>query len=128
MAPMPPATAAAKKTTRRMIGSTPSRRPTPAQTPPRIPSAGFRRSGRVVVAPIAVMFSVAPGEAQRQQRDAGGREDRRRRVSEAQRQSVELVEQQQDAEPADREPGDEGRCVEAVLHPPATVQASLPRR
>ena len=43
--PSPPAAVAARKTTRRMIGSIPSRRPSPAQTPPMTAPSRSRRSG-----------------------------------------------------------------------------------
>ena len=60
--PSPPAALAAMKTTRRMIGSIPSRRPSPAQTPPTTAPARSRRSGggceaRWPAALMSAMFS-----------------------------------------------------------------------
>jgi hypothetical protein len=59
--PNPPAALAAMKTTRRMSGSTPSRRPSPAQTPATTAPWRSRRSGgceaRWPAALMSAMFS-----------------------------------------------------------------------
>src|SRR6185436_7799492 len=114
-------------TTRRKIGSMPSRRPSPAQTPPITASPRSRRSGGgVAAALIPVMFAVsAPlaGQPEREQDRADGAEQRGPQVAEAKVEHVDLVEQQQRAERADHEPGRERGGVE-VLHA-ASLHAAL---
>src|SRR3954447_26901160 len=98
MSPRPPAAVAAMNTTRRTIGSMPSRRPSPAQTPPMTASPRSRRSGGGVAAALMpVMLAVsAPlaGEAEREQDRADAAEQRRPQVAEAQVEHVDLVEQE----------------------------------
>src|SRR4051794_788693 len=105
-------------TTRRTIGSMPSRRPSPAQTPPITASPRSRRSGGGVAAALMpVMLSAsAPfaGQPEREQDRADGAEQRRPQVAEAQVDHVDLVEQEQRAERADDEPGRERGGVEAI--------------
>src|SRR3954452_809193 len=104
MTPRPPAALAAMNTTRRTIGSMPSRRPSPAQTPPTTASPRSRRSGGGVAAALMPsMFSVsAPlaGKPEREQDRADGAEQCRPQVAEAQVEDLELVEQQERAERA----------------------------
>src|SRR4051812_38152085 len=117
MTPSPPAAVPAMNTTRRTIGSTPSRRPSPAQTPPTTAPPRSRRSGGGVAAALMpVMLSAsAPGARQPEpeQDRADGAEQRRPQVAEAQVEHVELVEQQQRPEPAHDEPGRQRGGVEA---------------
>src|SRR3954453_17131838 len=105
-------------TTRSTIGSMPSRRPSPAQTPPITASPRSRRSGGGVAAALMpVMLSVlAPlaGQAEREEDRADGAEQRRPQVAEAQVEHVDLVEQEQRAERAHDEPGDERGRIEAA--------------
>src|SRR3954451_3538920 len=140
MTPRPPAAVAAMNTTRRTIGSMPSRRPSPAQTPPSTASPRSRRSGGGVAAALMpAMFAVSavvlagadrrssipggraregplpfPDKPEHEQDRADGAQQRRPQVAEAQVEHVDLVEQEQRAERAHDEPGDERGGIEAA--------------
>src|SRR4051812_17659368 len=110
----------ATHTTRTTRTSTPSRAASPAHTPPTIPFAGSRRNGRSTCCG-AVSVSTVPivsvaREAGDEQHGAHGREDRGRRVVEAQVDDAREVEDEQDAEQRHRQAGDDGHEVRAAPH------------
>src|SRR3954452_10858554 len=112
--------AAAMKATRTMSGSTPSRSPRPAQTPPRIRRLGSRRSGGVppvaVAEPLAIVPSMlrapaqAEGDENRPHRGEGdGGEGRESEVD-----RVGPVEQQDNADRGEGEAPDQRWQVRAT--------------
>ena len=118
--PTPPATAAITKPTRRISGSTPSRGPSPAQTPPSSAPSRRRRSGAGCASGAAIDADVLtrPRRARAGQpageQDAPDRaEHRREHVVQADVEHVGLVEQQDQAEEDHDHPADERGGVEA---------------
>src|SRR5829696_8620266 len=100
--PIPPATVATTKPTRRISGSIPIRGPRPAQTPPSSAPSRRRRSGAGCAsgAVIDAMFSSAPpraGQPAGEQDAAGRREEQLEHVVPADVEHVGLVEQQDQA-------------------------------
>src|SRR5215207_11446150 len=106
--PSPPAMAAAMKATRTTSGSTPSRSPSPAQTPPRTRRPGSRRNGGE--AALVVMLASMLGPPAQPERDEG-RPHRRQgdggEAPEAQVDRVDLVQEERGPERDEGDPPDE---------------------
>src|SRR4051794_21655563 len=113
--PTPPTRLLMTNPARTTIGSTPSRRARPAQTPPRTPRSVSRRSGGSSTAGALTASMVAaspPVEASRQQDRAERGEHGGQCVVEMQVDGAQPVGEQQPAERDGHEPGDQRRAVD----------------
>src|SRR4051812_4126748 len=111
---MPPARVAATTASRTTIGSTPSARATPAQTPATMPRSGSRRRAGGAVRAAVIVASVPPREAGHQQDDAQRRADHGGQHGEGQVDGARAIEQLEDAERHDGEAGGEADPVDGA--------------